>query len=145
MQVNKIYNQDCLEGLGLLDNECIDLTVTSPPYDNLRLYNGYYFKFEEIAKELYRVMKPGGVIAWIVGDKTKNGSETGTSFRQALYFKDIGFNLHDTMIYEKNNPTPQKSNRYQPCFEYMFILSKGKPKTFNPIMVKKKIHRISSK
>ena len=138
MQVNKIYNQDCLEGLGLLDNECIDLTVTSPPYDNLRLYNGYYFKFEEIAKELYRVMKPGGVIAWIVGDKTKNGSETGTSFRQALYFKDIGFNLHDTMIYEKNNPTPQKSNRYQPCFEYMFILSKGKPKTFNPIMVEKK-------
>lgn len=138
MQVNKIYNQDCLEGLGLLDNECIDLTVTSPPYDNLRLYNGYYFKFEEIVKELYRVMKPGGVIAWIVGDKTKNGSETGTSFRQALYFKDIGFNLHDTMIYEKNNPTPQKSNRYQPCFEYMFILSKGKPKTFNPIMVEKK-------
>ena len=138
MQVNKIYNQDCLEGLGLLDNECIDLTVTSPPYDNLRLYNGYYFKFEEIAKELYRVMKPGGVIAWIVGDKTKNGSETGTSFRQALYFKDIGFNLHDTMIYEKNNPTPQKSNRYQPCFEYMFILSKGKPKTFNPIMIEKK-------
>lgn len=138
MQVNKIYNQDCLEGLGLLDNECIDLTVTSPPYDNLRLYNGYYFKFEEIAKELYRVMKPGGVIAWIVGDKTKNGSETGTSFRQALYFNDIGFNLHDTMIYEKNNPTPQKSNRYQPCFEYMFILSKGKPKTFNPIMIEKK-------
>lgn len=138
MQVNKIYNQDCLEGLGLLDNECIDLTVTSPPYDNLRLYNGYYFKFEEIAKELYRVMKPGGVIAWIVGDKTKNGSETGTSFRQALYFKNIGFNLHDTMIYEKNNPTPQKSNRYQPCFEYMFILSKGKPKTFNPIMIEKK-------
>mgnify|MGYP000111425598 FL=1 len=138
MQVNKIYNQDCLEGLGLLDNECIDLTVTSPPYDNLRLYNGYYFKFEEIANELYRVMKPGGVIAWIVGDKTKNGSETGTSFRQALYFKDIGFNLHDTMIYEKNNPTPQKSNRYQPCFEYMFILSKGKPKTFNPIMIEKK-------
>ena len=138
MQVNKIYNQDCLEGLGLLDNECIDLTVTSPPYDNLRLYNGYYFKFEEIAKELYRVMKPGGVIVWIVGDKTKNGSETGTSFRQALYFKNIGFNLHDTMIYEKNNPTPQKSNRYQPCFEYMFILSKGKPKTFNPIMIEKK-------
>lgn len=138
MQVNKIYNQDCLEGLGLLDNECIDWTVTSPPYDNLRLYNGYYFKFEEIAKELYRVMKPGGVIVWIVGDKTKNGSETGTSFRQALYFKDIGFNLHDTMIYEKNNPTPQKSNRYQPCFEYMFILSKGKPKTFNPIMIEKK-------
>ena len=138
MQVNKIYNQDCLEGLGLLDNECIDLTVTSPPYDNLRLYNGYYFKFEEIAKELYRVMKPGGVIAWIVGDKTKNGSETGTSFRQALYFKDIGFNLHDTRIYEKNNPTPQKSDRYQPCFEYRFILSKGKPKTFNPIMIEKK-------
>ena len=99
---------DCLEGLSLLDNNSIDLTITSPPYDNLRKYKGYSFDFENIAKELYRVTKDGGVVVWIVNDSTINGSETGTSFRQALFFKEIGFNLHDTMIYQKNNPTPQK-------------------------------------
>lgn len=138
LELNKIYKMDCLEGLSLLDNNSIDLTITSPPYDNLRKYKGYSFDFENIAKELYRVTKDGGVVVWIVNDSTINGSETGTSFKQALFFKEIGFNLHDTMIYQKNNPTPQKSNRYQPCFEYMFVLSKGKPKTFNPIMEEKK-------
>jgi len=97
---------DCLEGMKLLPNECIDLTVTSPPYDNLRTYNGYieqwsFEKFQAIAKELYRVTKQGGIVVWIVGDATINGSETGTSFKQALYFKEIGFNLHDTMIWNK--------------------------------------------
>ena len=129
---------DCLEGLKLLDDGSIDLTVTSPPYDNLRTYNGYSFDFENIARELYRVTKEGGVVVWIVNDSTFKGSESGTSFRQTLFFKELGLNLHDTMIYEKNNPTPQKSNRYQPCFEYMFIFSKGKPKTFNPILEEKK-------
>lgn len=142
LEVNKIYNMNCIDGLKLLDNECIDLTVTSPPYDDLRKYNGYSFDFEndfkKIANELFRVTKQGGVVVWIVNDATIKGSETGTSFKQALYFKDIRFNLHDTMIYKKNNPTPQKTNRYQPCFEYMFVLSKGKPKTFNPILEDKK-------
>ena len=132
---------DCVEGMKMLPDECIDLTVTSPPYDNLRTYNGHieqwsFDKFQQVAKELYRVTKPGGVVVWVVGDATINGSETGTSFRQALYFKEIGFNLHDTMIYAKSNPMPIQHNRYQPCFEYMFVLSKGKPKTFNPIMEK---------
>lgn len=133
MELNKIYNIDCLDGLKELPDQCIDLTVTSPPYDNLRKYKGYSFDFENIAKELYRVTKQGGVVVWVVGDATIKGSETGTSFKQALYFKDCGFNLHDTMIYEKINPIPQNHNRYEQCFEYMFILSKGKPKTFNPI------------
>lgn len=138
MELNQIYNMNCLDGLKLLDDKSIDLTVTSPPYDNLRTYNGYSFDFENIAKELFRVTKDGGVVVWIVNDSTIKGSETGTSFRQALFFKEIGFNLHDTMIYKKLNPTPSKTNRYQPCFEYMFVLSKGKPKTFNPIMAEKK-------
>lgn len=132
MELDVIYNQDCLEGLKQLPDNCIDLTVTSPPYDNLRTYNGYTFDFENIAKELYRVTKPGGVIVWIVGDATIKGSETGTSFRQALYFKDIGFNLHDTMIYQTSKP-PMNDKRYQQCFEYMFIFSKGKIAKFNPI------------
>ena len=134
LELNKIYNESNLDTMKRMPDNFIDLTVTSPPYDNLRQYNGYSFDFENVAKELFRVTKQGGVVVWIVGDATINGSETGTSFRQALYFKEIGFNLHDTMIYAKNNPMPIQHNRYQPCFEYMFVLSKGKPKTFNPIM-----------
>ena len=132
MELNKIYNMDCLEGLKMLDDNCIDLTVTSPPYDDLRKYN-INFDFENIVRELYRVTKDGGVIVWVVADKTKNGSETGTSFKQALFFKENGFNLHDTMIYMSDKP-PLTHNRYEQKFEYMFVFSKGKPKTFNPIM-----------
>jgi DNA modification methylase len=139
MQINKIYNEDCLVTMANMPNDFIDLTVTSPPYDNLRSYNGYSFDFESIAKELYRVTKQGGVVVWIVGDATINGSESGTSFRQALYFKDIGFNLHDTMIWNKNkfSAVGALKVRYAPIFEYMFILSKGKLKTFNPIKDRK--------
>ena len=126
---------DCLEGMKLLPNECIDLTVTSPPYDNLRTYKGFTWDFESVAKELYRVTKQGGVVVWIVGDATVNGSETGTSFKQALYFKEIGFNLHDTMIWKKTNPIPLTHNRYEQYFEYMFVFSKGSPITFNPIKI----------
>jgi len=132
---NTIIQGDCLEVMKTISDNTIDLTVTSPPYDNLRDYNGYTFDFENIAKELFRVTKDGGVVVWVVGDATIKGSETGTSFKQALYFKEIGFNLHDTMIYEKINPMPLKSTRYQQCFEYMFILTKNKIKTFNPIMI----------
>ena len=130
---------DCLKVMKTLPGNSIDLTVTSPPYDNLRNYNGYCFDFEGIAKELYRVTKDGGVVVWVVGDATINGSETGTSFRQALYFKDIGFNLHDTMIYQKNNFANPSSNRYHQIFEFMFVLSKGKPKSFNPIKDRKNV------
>lgn len=135
MEINKIYNEDCLEGMKKLEERSIDLTVTSPPYDNLRKYNGFSWDFEGIANELYRVTKDGGVVVWIVGDATVKGSETGTSFIQALYFKEIGFNLHDTMIYRKLNPMPLTHNRYDPEFEYMFVFSKGKPNTFHPIMI----------
>jgi site-specific DNA-methyltransferase (adenine-specific) len=118
----------------------VDLTVTSPPYDNLRTYNGNidqwnFEKFQGIAKELYRVTADGGVVVWIVADATIKGSETGTSFRQALYFKECGFNLHDTMIWKKTNPIPLTHNRYEQHFEYMFVFSKGSPKTFNPIKI----------
>ena len=124
---------DCLETMKDIPDNSIDLTVTSPPYDNLRTYNGYSFDFENIAKELYRITKKGGVVVWVVGDQTIKGSESGTSFRQALYFKEIGFNLHDTMIYRKKALSFPDFNRYYQCFEYMFILSKGKPKTTNLI------------
>lgn len=135
MEVNKIYTGDCLEVLQGVESGSVDLTVTSPPYDNLRTYGGYTFDFEGIAKELYRVTKDGGVVVWVVGDATIDGSETGTSLKQALYFKEIGFNLHDTMIYAKNNFMPLTHNRYEQSFEYMFVFSKGKPKIFNPIMI----------
>jgi len=131
----KLYQGDCLQIMPTLPDKSVDLTVTSPPYDNLRTYNGYTFDFEGIAKELFRITKDGGVVVWVVGDATIKGSETGTSFRQALYFKEIGFNLHDTMIYHKKNYVPLTHNRYEQCFEYMFVFSKGRPKTFNGIKV----------
>ena len=135
MELNKIYNEDCLETMKGMDDNSIDLTITSPPYDSLRVYNGYSFNFESTSKELYRITKEGGVLVWIVGDATEKGSETGTSFRQALGLKDAGFNLHDTMIWRKTNPMPKvKTKRYFDVFEYMFVLSKGQPKTFNPLM-----------
>ncbi len=130
-----IYCGDCLDLMPeILKNDSIDLTVTSPPYDKLREYNGYSFDFEPIAGEVFRVTKSGGVVVWVVGDQTVNGSETCTSDIQKLYFKSIGFNVHDTMIYETDKP-PLPSNRYQPCFEFMFVFSKGKPKTFNPLKI----------
>ena len=136
LKPNKTYNMDNREGMKLLPDNYIDLTVTSPPYDDLRSYKGCEWNFEifkEIAQELYRVTKEGGVVVWVVNDKTVKGSETGTSFKQALYFKEIGFNLHDTMIYRKENPNPVAGKRYKQCFEYMFIFVKGSLKTFNPI------------
>jgi DNA modification methylase len=138
MNVNTIYNENCLDTMVRMPDNFIDLTVTSPPYDGLRDYNGFSFPFEEIAKELFRVTKEGGVVVWVVGDATINGSESGTSFRQALYFKECGFNLFDTMIYAKQpRGAVGNNNTYWQTFEYMFILSKGIPKKINLICDKK--------
>lgn len=133
MEINKIYCENNLDTMKCMPDEFIDLTVTSPPYDNLRTYNGYSFDFENVAKELFRVTKKGGVVVWVVGDATINGSETGTSFKQALFFMQCGFLLHDTMIYLKQGFANPSSNRYHQVFEYMFVFSKSKPNTFNGI------------
>lgn len=133
LELSKIYNEDCLITMSKMAADSIDFVITSPPYDDIRNYNGYQFELDDIIQELFRVLKPGGVIIWVVGDATINGSETGTSFKQALLFKDVGFRLHDTMIYYKNNPMPQTGNRYHQHFEYMFAFSKGTPAVFNPI------------
>jgi site-specific DNA-methyltransferase (adenine-specific) len=133
MEINKIYNENCLDTMAKMPDNFIDLVVTSPPYDNLRDYKGYVFPFKDIAKELFRVVKKGGVVVWVVGDATISGSETGTSFKQALYFKEIGFNLHDTMIWAKDSYSFPEKNRYPQTFEYMFILSKSAPTCVNKI------------
>lgn len=138
IEINKIYCESCLDTMARMPDGFVDLTVTSPPYDNLRIYDGYDFDFEKTAKELYRVTKKGGVVVWIVGDATINGSETGTSFKQALFFKEIGFNLHDTMIYGKQNYVPLTHNRYEQQYEYMFIFTKHNLNKFNPILIKNK-------
>jgi len=137
MEVNQVYQGDSAEMMKKLPDNFIDLTVTSPPYDNLRDYKGYSFDFETIAKELYRVTKDGGVVVWVVGDSTIDGSETGTSFKQALFFMECGFNLHDTMIYEKNSMSMPDTVRYYQVFEYMFVFSKGKPQHLNLLADKK--------
>lgn len=137
----QLIQGDCLEEMDILIDKGVkvDLTVTSPPYDNLRIYKNSLIWNEIVWKnvidKLFIITKDGGVVVWIVGDATINGSETGTSFKQALYFKEIGFNLHDTMIYASEKP-PLTHNRYEQKFEYMFILSKWKPKKFNPILEK---------
>ena len=134
LTTNNIYNLDCVSGMKMLSDESVDLTVTSPPYDNLRKYNGFKWDFEATAKELYRVTKKGGVVVWVVNDATVKGNETGTSFKQALYFQKIGFNLHDTMIWIKDGGGAVGSNKcYTQNFEYMFIFSKGTPKTISLI------------
>lgn len=134
----KLIQGDCLDAMKTMEDNCIDLTVTSPPYDNLRTYNGNinqwsFDKFQEIAKEIYRLTKLGGVVVWVVADATINGCETGTSFKQALWFMECGFKLHDTMIWDKGALTFPCATRYHNCFEYMFVLSKGKPKSVNII------------
>jgi DNA modification methylase len=137
--INKIINEDSVNALKKLPSDCIDLTVTSPPYDDIRDYNGFNFTDSAvniIIQELYRITKIGGVVVWVVGDSTIDGSESGSSFRQALKFMEAGFKLHDTMIYEKNTssfPAKRLGNRYTQIFEYMFVFCKGKIKTANLI------------
>lgn len=133
VELNHVYCQDCVSFMKRLGEECIDLTITSPPYDDLRNYNGYSFDCDSIAEGLFRVTRPGGVVVWVVGDKTVKGNKTLTSFKQALVFQKLGFNVHDVMIYKKKNTPFMRSNAYTNCFEYMFIFSKGSPKTFHPL------------
>ena len=135
MEINKIYNENCLETMAKMPDNFIDLTVTSPPYDDLRTYNGFEFDWQKVIKELYRTTKDGGVAVWIVGDATIKSSETGTSFKQALFAMECGFNLHDTMIWNKGGFTAVGAlkTRYAQVFEYMFVFVKGKLKTFNPL------------
>jgi site-specific DNA-methyltransferase (adenine-specific) len=161
--LNKIICSDCVEFAKRIPDNSIDMVLTSPPYDNLRNYNRQntfnFETFKQLSLELYRVLKEGATIVWIVSDSTINGSETGTSFKQALYFKEIGFGLFDTMIYEKNGVSTPDMNRYYQTFEYMFVLVKptgGKedkenrktknciiPKTFNPLCDRKNKHTSS--
>jgi len=145
MEINKTHNINCIDGMNQMDAESVDLVITSPPYDDLRTYNDSskwdFNVFKDVAHAITRVLKPGGVIMWNVNDATINGGESGSSFRQALYFMDsCGLRLHDTMIYEKSGiafAAGPHSVRYSQAFEYCFIISKGKPKTVNIIMDKK--------
>lgn len=135
IEFGTIYTENCLETFSRMSAASVDMTITSPPYDDLRDYNGYHFPVEEIAAGLFAKTKPGGVVIWVVGDRTLNGDETLTSFKHALTFQEAGFRVHDTMIYAKNNPIPSDcGKRYRQAFEYMFCFSKGQPSTFNPIM-----------
>jgi DNA modification methylase len=141
--MNKVLHGDCLELMGNIPDKSIDMVLTSPPYDNLRTYEGSLEWGEHIWKpvfqELFRIIKDGGVVVWVVGDATIKGSETGTSFKQALYAKECGFNLHDTMIWIKEQLAFPDKNRYYGAFEYMFVFSKGKPETINLIKDKKNV------
>ena len=140
--INKVFYSDSAKLLKLMPDSSIDLVITSPPYDDLRDYKNSnnlwnFKKFQDIARQLFRVLKQGGVVVWVVGDKTNNGSKTLSSFKQALFFQELGFNIFDVIIYEKTGTSPPHPGRYFNSFEYMFILSKGKPKTINLLRDKK--------
>lgn len=143
LSTNHIIQGDCLEAMKEIPDKSVDMVLTSPPYDNLRTYNGSLdwgeHVWKPIIQDLFRIVKQGGVIVWVVGDATIKGSETGTSFKQALWAKECGFNLHDTMIYAKDGISFPDQNRYQNSFEYMFVLSKGLPSTKNLISDRKNI------
>lgn len=133
MEVDYIKCCDCVDGMKMLSDGCIDLTVTSPPYGDMREYNGYSLDTESLIRELYRVTKEGGAVVWVMGDQTKNGDESGDSFKTALMFKSIGFKLFDTMIYQKSQACFGSNRGYLQSFEYMFVFSKGRLKTSNLI------------
>lgn len=139
--LGKINNDDCIKFMKKLPGNCIDLTVTSPPYDDLRDYENKlvwdYNTFRKVARELYRVTKKGGIVVWVIGDKTDKGNKSLTSFKHALYFQEVGFNIYDVIIYEKAGSGPPHPNRYFNSFEYMFVMSKGKPKSVNLLKDKK--------
>lgn len=133
--IDKIIEGDCVEIMKQMPNDFVDLTVTSPPYDDLRDYKGYKFNFENIAQQLYRITKKGGIVVWVVGKKINKGDVILTSFKQALFFQSIGFKMHDVMIYKKKNTPFMRSNAYTNGYEFMFVLAKGTVKTFNPIKI----------
>lgn len=139
--IGKINNDDCIKFMKEMPDNCIDLTVTSPPYDDLRNYENKlvldYNTFRKVARELYRITKNGGVVVWVIGDKTDKGNKSLTSFKHALYFQEVGFNIYDVIIYEKAGSGPPHPKRYFNSFEYMFVMSKGKPKTVNLLRDKK--------
>lgn len=140
IEPNNFYCGDSSAVLKKFAPSSIDLVVCSPPYNDIRDYNGFVFPFEDIVTNLYTAMAQGGAVVWVVGDQVVAGSESGTSFEQALFFKKVGFYLHDTMIYEKNSsafPARASGNRYSQTFEYMFVFTKGKPKTVHLICDKK--------
>lgn len=139
--LGKINNDDCIKFMKKLPDNCIDLTVTSPPYDDLRDYENKlvwdYNTFRKVARELYRITKKGGIVVWVISDKTDKGNKSLTSFKHALYFQEIGFSIYDVIIYEKAGSGPPHPNRYFNSFEYMFVMSKGKPKSVNLLKDKK--------
>lgn len=135
-EINNIYHGNCVQLMKEMEEGMVDLTVTSPPYDDLRNYNGYHFDFEGVAQGLFHVTRPGGIVVWVVGDRIVKGDRTLTSFRQALYFQEVGFNVHDVMIYKKKNTPFMRSNAYTNCYEFMFVFSKHHVNTFNRLMDK---------
>jgi site-specific DNA-methyltransferase (adenine-specific) len=137
LPLDQIICGDNCEVMRQMPSESIDLVVTSPPYDDLRTYGGHSWDFYGVAWNLKRLLKPGGVIVWVVADATKDGSETGTSMRQALHFQGIGLNIHDTMFYEKSGVAFPGVGRYHNAVEYVFVLSAGKPKAVNIIKDRK--------
>jgi site-specific DNA-methyltransferase (adenine-specific) len=134
--INQILCTDCVAGMQQLPDCCIPLTVTSPPYDDLRTYGGHTFDFEAVAGELWRITMNGGIVVWVVGEQVKKGTETGTAARQKLHFMDLGFRCSTMIMVTSRVRFPQRG-RYPSVFDYAFVLTKGRPRHFHAICDKK--------
>ena len=127
---NSIVLGDCVEGMRSLPPDLVPCTVASPPYGALRHYHGnHQFDFEAAAAELWRITRPGGVVCWVVREEVVDGSESGEASEQRLFFRDLGFRLHQTIVMERYGSRARSPGRYGESLEYAFILAKGKPAT----------------
>jgi DNA modification methylase len=132
---SQIICGDNVTVLKTFPDACVDLVVTSPPYDSLRVAAGYQNGFDlvDLCNQLLRVIKPGGMVVWVVADQTVNGARTGTSYKQALHFMSHGFQLFDDIVYLKSGTNFPSKSRYTNTWEHMFCFSKGMPSTINLI------------
>ena len=130
ININNIYQGESVEFMrNNIPNNSIDMVLTSPPYDDLRDYDGFEFDYEMMLDEIYRVLKDGGVCVWVVGDSVIDRRKQLSPFKQATYANMIGLKLYDNIIYHKTTPSPPHKDRYFNTYEYMFVFFKGdKPK-----------------
>ena len=132
--INSIICGDSAEVLKNFPDNSIDMVVTSPPYDGLRDYNGFSLDLHKIGKEIYRVLKDGGIAVMVIQDATKDFAKSLTSFRTIVDWCDnVGFRLFETVIYHKNGTEGAWwKQRFRVDHEYMPIFMKGKkPQYFN--------------
>lgn len=125
--VDKVHCMECVEGMEMLPDDCVDLVVTSPPYDAVRKYNGFAFDLHQTGAQIHRVLKDGGIAAMVIQDQTKDFGKSLTSFRTIIDWCDsFGFKLFECVIYRKNGSEGAWwKHRFRVDHEYIPLFLKG--------------------